>query len=93
MTAVAVKEYIGSTSSFYEIEEGMILKSLHPVLAEREGYKVIVEMKILERLGEHPSIVKYNNSNTTTTRSVLFLTNTQVQRLSRRFRPQRTTIP
>lgn len=90
MTAVAVKEYIGSTSTFYEIEEGMILKSIHPTLAERDGYKVLVEMKIFERLGEHPSIVKYVIPDNTT-RRVIF-DDTQVQRLSRWFRPQRITI-
>ena len=59
MGVIAIKDYIGSTSAFYQVEDGMIFKSLHPVFAERDGYKVVVEKEILERLGEHPRIVKY----------------------------------
>ena len=59
MGLVKVKNYIGSTSSFYQVEDGVILKSLVPALAERDAYKLTVEKKILERLDEHPRIVKY----------------------------------
>ncbi|EXJ82318.1 serine/threonine protein kinase [Capronia epimyces CBS 606.96] len=59
MRVIAVKEYIGSISAFFAVEGGMILKSIHPVLAETEGYKLMVEQKILQSLGEHPRIVKY----------------------------------
>ncbi|RMZ78648.1 hypothetical protein DV738_g3706, partial [Chaetothyriales sp. CBS 135597] len=59
MSAIAVKDYIGSTSAFYQLEDGLIVKSLHPFLAERDGYKSLVERRILERLGEHPLIVRY----------------------------------
>ncbi|KAL9114740.1 MAG: hypothetical protein Q9227_001419 [Pyrenula ochraceoflavens] len=60
MEVIAVRSYIGSTSSFFKVENGMILKSLHPALAEKDGYKFVVEKGILERLGEHPRIIKYN---------------------------------
>ncbi len=59
MKAVAIKSYLGSTSSFYQIEQGTVLKSLHPTTAERDAHTVTVEKEILERLGEHPRIVKY----------------------------------
>ena len=59
MRLVAVKDYVGSTSSFYRLEDGMILKSLWPAIAEKDAYKVTVEKRIFERLGEHPRIVKY----------------------------------
>jgi hypothetical protein len=59
MRVVAVKDYIGSTSSFYRVEDGIVLKSLCPAIAERDAYKVTVERKILERLGQHPRIIKY----------------------------------
>jgi serine/threonine protein kinase len=58
MGAVAVKDYVGSTFSFYPVEEGTVLKSLYPSIAERDAYKVMVEKRILERLGEHSRIVK-----------------------------------
>jgi serine/threonine protein kinase len=64
MGVIAIKDYIGSTSAFYQVEDGMIFKSLHPAFAERDGYKVVVEKKILERLGEHPRIVKYVGART-----------------------------
>ena len=59
MGLVAVKHYVGSTSSFYRLEDGMILKSLWPAIAERDVYKLTVEKRILERLGEHQRIVRY----------------------------------
>jgi hypothetical protein len=59
MSAAMVKIYIGSTSSIDRVEGGMLLKSLHPTLAERDAYKLIVEKQILERLGKHSRIVKY----------------------------------
>lgn len=59
MGLVAVKDYIGSTSTFYRVEDGILLKSLWPAIAERDTYKVTVEKKIFERLGEHPRIIKY----------------------------------
>ena len=54
-----VEDYVGSTSSFYRIEDGMILKALYQAIAERDAYKVTVEKEILERLGEHSRIIKY----------------------------------
>jgi hypothetical protein len=59
MGVIAVKDYVGSTSAFYEVEDGMILKSLYPSIAERDAYKLLVEKRILEKLGEHPRIIKY----------------------------------
>lgn len=59
MTVIAVKEYLGSTSAFYQVEDGMVIKSLHKVFAQQDAYKVTVERQILERLGEHPRIVQY----------------------------------
>lgn len=59
MSAMVVREYVGSTSSFYRVEGGVILKSLHPTIAERDAYKLTVEKEILEKLGEHSRIVKY----------------------------------
>jgi hypothetical protein len=58
MATIAVKVYIGSTSTFNRIEDGTVLKSLHPTLAETDAYKVTVEREILERLGDHSRIVK-----------------------------------
>jgi hypothetical protein len=55
---IAVKDFVGSTSAFYQVEDGIILKSLYPTIAERDAYKLMVEKKILERLGEHPRIIK-----------------------------------
>jgi hypothetical protein len=59
MSAVAVKDYVGSTSSFYQVEEGMVLKSLYSTIAKRDAHKLAVEKKILERLGEHSRLIKY----------------------------------
>ncbi|KIW13804.1 hypothetical protein PV08_08996 [Exophiala spinifera] len=59
MSVIAVRDYIGSTATFYAVEKGMIIKSIHPALAETDGYKLLVESKILKRLGEHPRVVKY----------------------------------
>lgn len=58
MGLIVVKDYVGSTSTFHRVEDGMILKTLHPSIAERDAYKFMVEKKILERLGEHPRIIK-----------------------------------
>ncbi|KIW44397.1 uncharacterized protein PV06_02870 [Exophiala oligosperma] len=74
MRAIAVKEYIGSTAAFFAVEEGMIIKSIHPKLAETEGYKLLVEDKILKSLGEHPRIVKYRGyQNDSELKGLLFL--------------------
>lgn len=64
MGVIAIKDYIGSTTAVYQVEDGVIFKSLRPAFAERDGYKVVVERKILERLGEHPTIVKYVGART-----------------------------
>jgi hypothetical protein len=54
-----VKDYVGSTSSFYKVEGGMVLKSLYPTRAKRDIYKLTVKKKILEKLGEHLRLIKY----------------------------------
>ena len=58
MRVVAVKDYSGSTSCFYQVEKGLVLKSLYPAIARRDAYKLTVEKEILERLGEHSRIIK-----------------------------------
>lgn len=62
MQAVAVKVFVGSTSSFDRVEGGMLIKSLHPSIAKKDGYKLTVEKEILMRLGKHPRIVEYVHS-------------------------------
>lgn len=59
MGVITVKGYVGSTSAFYQVEDGIIMKSLYPSIAKRDTYKLIAKKKILERLGEHPRIIKY----------------------------------
>ncbi|KAB5514876.1 kinase [Coniochaeta sp. 2T2.1] len=65
--------YLGSTSDFYRIAEGLILKSPMKVSEEnpnREGLEtanknaINIERRILETLGSHPRIVPYHGFST-----------------------------
>jgi hypothetical protein len=59
---VIVKDYVGSTSAFYKVEDGYVVKSILPAIADRNSYKVVVEKEILEILRAHPRIIKFVTS-------------------------------
>ena len=57
----APAEYIGSTSSFYRTDDGLVLKSLHTTTTKEGPDKLIIEKKILERLDDHPRIIPWGH--------------------------------
>ena len=52
-------EDVGSTSSIRRLDNGLLLKSLHRVIADKEAYHLLGERGVLERLGDHPNVVRY----------------------------------
>lgn len=61
--------FLGATACFFQVEPGIILKAPVTVLEDQiirerpivsENFHV--ERQILDRLGEHPLIVQYDNS-------------------------------
>lgn len=68
MAALAELTHLGSTSTIYRLRPGIVLKSPSPVWnvfpdkAKDIALKFSVEKQILDRLGDHPRIVKFVHS-------------------------------
>jgi hypothetical protein len=51
MGAAAVKDWVDSTASFYQVEKGMILDYLYPSMAKRHAHRVRVEEGVTHAIG------------------------------------------